>query len=251
MRKWILLSCLISIQSEAASISTYRIYLDNDHRQEKFIVKNGSVIPEKCETSFSYLAYDESSSVKKLTTEEQEKLSAPSLKRLRYSPKKFILQPKSFQYIALNYSRQINDTPKEYRTYLNIKCIQIDDQVKQGITLKPAIMHAVPLVIRTGKSTDLDANLTFSQVKQQNDSIAFRLDHQGNRSVYGDLNLVDEEGKKLTVLQRNIVIYPEMRYKDFDFSLLGFDNKNLKIEFLETGAYSHKKRFELSLKGEM
>jgi hypothetical protein len=251
MKKWIILSCLISIQSGAASLGTYRIYLDNEHRQQKFIVKNSSAIPEKCDISFSYMAYDDNGAVKELSSAEQTALSAPAIKRLRYSPRQFTIKPKSFQYIAFNYRRQINDKPAEYRTYANIQCMQVDDQVKKGITLKPAIMHSVPLVIRTGKSTNLDADLVFSQIKKQNNNIAFRLAHQGNRSVYGDLNLVNAKGDKLKLLQRNVVIYPEMKYKDFAFSLAGFNSKNMKIAFQETGAYSNNKQFTLPVTGEL
>jgi len=239
------------MHSYAASLGTYRIYLDSENRQQKFIVKNNSEIPEKCDISFSYMAYKESGEVKKLSKEEQSAQSAPALKRLRYSPKQFTIKPKSFQYIAFNYRRQINDTPAEHRTYANIQCAKLDERVKKGISLKPTIMHSVPLVIRTGKSKDLNANLVFSQVKQQKNNIAFRLEHQGSRSVYGDLNLVNAKGEMLKVLQRNVVIYPEMKFKDFAFSLAKFDKKNMKIAFQETGTYSNIKQFDLPLKGEL
>ena len=111
-------------------------------------------------------------------------------------------------------------------------------------------MHSVPLVIRTGKPQELDANPKFSHVKRQLDTVHFRLDHAGTRSVYGDINLVTENGDRLMLLQRNVVIYPEMKYKDFSFSLVNASetsSKKLKIVFQETGVYSAKKQFELSL----
>jgi len=250
MKKWIILSCLISIPSGAASLGTYRIYLDSEHQQNKFIVKNRNSTPEKCDISFSYITYDDKGA-KKLSSKEQAVLSEPAIKRLRYSPKNFTIKPKSFQYVAFNYRRQINDKPAEYRTYANIQCVKVDEQLKKGITLKPTIMHSVPLVIRTGKSTDLDAELIFSQIKRQADNIFFQLALQGNRSVYGDLILVSSKGDKLKLLQKNVVIYPEMKYKDFAFSLAGFTEKNMKITFQETGKYSRKKLFSLPLTGEL
>jgi hypothetical protein len=251
MKKWIIFGCLISIQSSAASLGTYRIYLDNENRQQKFIVKNSGNIPEQCDVSFSYMAYDGEGGVKKLSSVEQATLSEPAIKRLRYSPKQFTIKPKSFQYIAFNYRRQINDKAAEYRTYANIQCIEVDKKIKKGITLKPTIMHSVPLVIRTGKSSALTANLLFSEIKQQQSNLSFRLSHQGERSVYGDINLVNEKGEQLKLLQRNVVIYPEMQYKDFSFSLDGFNDKNMKISFQETGTYSGKEIFELTIKGKL
>ncbi|ABG39831.1 hypothetical protein Patl_1305 [Paraglaciecola sp. T6c] len=250
MKKWIVLSCFIGLEVHAASLGTYRIYLDSEHRQEKFIVKNSNAIPEKCDVSFSYMAYDDKAGVKKLTANEQAVLSQPAISHLRFSPKKFTIEPKSFQYIAFTYRRQINDEPAEHRTYANIQCVQLDERAKKGVNLKPTIMHSVPLVIRTGKPQDLNANLNFSHVEQQQDTIYFRLSHTGNRSVYGDIKLVSEEGKELKVLQRNVVIYPEMKYKDFSFSLASAGetlSKKLKIVFQETGVYSAKKQFELPI----
>lgn len=250
MKKWIVLSFFIGLQVNAASLGTYRIYLDNEHRQEKFIVKNSSVTPEKCDVSFSYMAYDDKGGVKKLTTDEQAALSQPAISHLRFSPKKFTIEPKSFQYIAFNYRRQINDEPAEYRTYANIQCLQLDERAKKGVNLKPTIMHSVPLVIRTGKPQDLNAKLMFSHVDQQQDTIYFRLEHTGNRSVYGDIKLLTHEGEELKLLQRNVVIYPEMKYKDFSFSLASASEtsiKKLKIVFQETGVYSAKKQFELPI----
>jgi hypothetical protein len=249
MKKWILLTCLISIQSSAASLGTYRIYLDSENSQQKFMVKNDSATPEKCDVSFSYMAYDGKGGVKKLSNTEQAALSEPAIKHLRYSPRQFTIKPKSSQYIAFSYRRQINDKSAEYRTYANIQCIEVDTRLQKGITLKPTIMHSVPLVIRTGKTSDFDVSIAFTRIKQIKNNINFRLTHQGNRSVYGDLNLVDAAGDKVKVLQRNVVIYPEMKYKDFDFSLAGFNNKNMNIVFKETGKYNAKKLFTLPLAG--
>ena len=47
------------MQSEAASIGTYRIYLDSEHRQQKFMVKNNNPFQEKCDISFDYVSYAE------------------------------------------------------------------------------------------------------------------------------------------------------------------------------------------------
>jgi hypothetical protein len=250
MKKWIILSCLFSLQSGAASISTYRIYLDSEHRQQKFMVKNRDSIQEKCEVSFDYMDYIEGGVSKKLSKEERVALSEPATKRLRYSPRKFTIEPKAVQYIAFSYQRQINDAPAEYRTYANIKCLKEAPEGVEGINLSPTIVHSVPLVIRTGKPSDLVAELAFTQIKQQANNIAFRLELQGSRSVYGDFNLVDAKGDKLSLLQKNVVLYPEMKYKDFAFSFAGFTNQNMKVEFQETGVESDKKRFSLPLDGE-
>jgi hypothetical protein len=238
------------MQSWAASISTYRIYLDSEHREQKFMVKNRDAAQEKCDISFDYVAYSEGAENKKLSEDEKAALSAPAIKRLRYSPRQFSIKPKSTQYVAFTYKRQINDEPAEYRTYVNIKCIAQSKPGVEGINLSPTIVHSVPLIIRTGRSTDLTADLVYSQIKQQQNGITFRLENQGDRSVYGDINLFDANGDVLEILQKNVVIYPEMKYKDFSFSFTSPIRKNMKVEFQETGTESDKKRYSLPLEGE-
>lgn len=238
------------MQSWAASISTYRIYLDSEHREQKFMVKNRDAAQEKCDISFDYVAYSEGAENKKLSDDEKAALSAPAIKRLRYSPRQFSIKPKSTQYVAFTYKRQINDEPAEYRTYVNIKCIAQSEPGVEGINLSPTIVHSVPLIIRTGRSTDLTGDLVYSQIKQQQNGITFRLENQGDRSVYGDINLFDANGDVLEILQKNVVIYPEMKYKDFSFSFTSPIRKNMKVEFQETGTESDKKRYSLPLEGE-
>jgi len=250
MKKWFILCCLFSLQSEAASISTYRIYLDSEHRQQKFMVRNRSAIEEKCDITFDYQAYLAGAEINVLSAEERMALSEPAEKRFRYSPRQFTLAPKSTQYIAFSYKRQINDEPAEYRTYVNIKCLPQGIQGLVGINLSPTIVHSVPLVIRTGKAKDLNANLIYSQIKQRENGISFRLEHQGSRSIFGDFNLVDANGEKVELLQKNVVLYPEMKYKDFSFNLSNATGENMKIVFQETGIESDKKRFSLPLEGE-
>lgn len=250
MKKWVILSVLFSLQSQAASISTYRIYLDSEHRQQKFMVKNRSAIQEECEVSFDYQAYLEGADIKKLTNEERSALSEPATNRLRYSPRKFTLEPQSTQYIAFSYKRQINDEPAEHRTYAIFTCLPQNKQALEGINLSPTIVHSIPLVIRTGKAADLDVSLTYSQIKRKPNNIGFRLEHQGTRSVYGDIHLMNGDGETIELLQKNVVLYPEMKYKDFQFRLPNSVNKNSQIVFQETGPTSNKKRFNLSLSGE-
>jgi hypothetical protein len=238
------------MQSYAASISTYRIYLDSENREQKFMVKNRDVTQEKCDISFDYVAYNAGAENQKLSDDEKAVLSAPAIKRLRYSPRQFSIQPKSTQYVAFSYKRHINDEPAEYRTYVNIKCIAQSEPGLVGINLSPTIVHSVPLIIRTGKSTDLKADLVYSQIKQQQNGVTFRLENQGDRSVYGDINLVDANGNMLEYLQKNLVIYPEMKYKDFSFSFTRPITKNMKVEFQETGTESDKKQYSFPLEGE-
>ncbi len=246
----ILWIALTVVKADAASLGTYRIYLDNKNPQDKFIVKNRSTFPEQCEVSFSYRLYKENGQVVKLTEAEQAERSKTTLNRIRYSPRKFIIQPKSFQYVTFNYRRQINDKTAEHRSYANFTCSTIEDeQQKVGISFTPNIIHSVPLVIRTATLNKFDVNLSFVNIKQQGSSVSFKALHAGNRSFYGDIYLVTANGTELKTFQRNVVIYPDMIYKEFAFDLGEFHDTNTKIVFQENNQYGGTKSFELPMKG--
>jgi len=246
----ILWIALIAVKVDAASLGTYRIYLDNKNPQDKFIVKNRSTFPEQCELSFSYRLYKENGKVVKLTKAEQAERSKASLDRIRYSPRKFIIQPKSFQYVTFSYRRQINDKAAEHRSYANFICSPIEEkQQLEGVSFTPNLIHSVPLVIRTAALNKFDVDLSFTDIKRQGNSVSFKARHAGNRSFYGDIYLVTADGTELKTFERNVVIYSDMIHKEFAFDLREYKNKNMKIVFQENSQYGGTKSFELPVKG--
>jgi len=241
---------LMTLKLNAASFGTYRIYLDNKTPQDKFVVKNRTVFPEQCEVSFSYRQYTDNGQVVKLTEAEQASFSKSTLDRIRFSPRKFTIQPKSSQYVSFKYRRQINDNPAEYRTYVNFTCTAIKEKQRQaGVSFAPALVHAVPLVLRTAPEKSMMLNLSFLKTKKQGKTVSFRVKHAGDRSFVGDIHLMTENGTTLKTLQRNLALYPDMNYKDFSFSLGTHHNKNIKIVFQENSLYGGNELFELPLRG--
>jgi hypothetical protein len=241
---------LIIVKVNAASLGTYRIYLDNNKRQDKFVVKNQTIFPEQCEVSINYRQYRENGQVVKLANTEKAERSKAILDRVRYSPRKFIIQPKSQQYVNFKYRRQINDKVAEHRTYVNFTCAKIKDKQQHiGINLTPSIVLSVPLVIRTAPLSKMALSLSFLKIKQQGKSISFRLQHAGNRSFIGDIHLMTENGTKLLTLQRNFALYSDMVYKDFTFDLGEHHDKKVKIVFQENSQYGGSELFELPLQG--
>jgi hypothetical protein len=234
--------------AEAASLGTYRIYLDNDNNPVKFNVKSNSIFPEQCELSFTYRGYNPDGSVQNLTDEQIEQKLQPVMSRLRYSPKGFTLKPNSFQFVAFSFRRQINDEAKEHRAYVNILCNEVRTPDAKGvINLKPVIMHSVPLVLRTGNVGDLDVDIEFNDIKINPSSISVRVNHSGNRSIFGDILLTDGDGEVKKLLQRNAVIYPEMDFKDFVLRTDGVNVEGAWIEFRETSKFEGAKSFKVKL----
>lgn len=245
----ILFCCVYLVPVQAVSLTTYRIFLDSQNPQAKFKVKGSGNFPEKCEIYFTYRAYEEGGNIKKITAEQEQDYLKPALERFRYSPKKFTIQPKAVQYVTFRYRRLPNDKPEEYRTYANIACSEQDPiQPKGTINLKPALVHAVPMVIRAGNSKQLDLELKFANVVKHSDSVSFDTVVSGNRSIFGDIWLVDAEETKLKVLQRNAVVYQDMGRRHFSYRLGSDIKPGYKVIFEETGVKGNNaKKYSLEL----
>jgi|GEM_PF-2910104 len=253
MKKRLIISLLLSFLAttvQAASFGTYRIYLDTKITKDKFIVKNRSVFPEQCELSISYRKYKENGQLIKLTKAEQEELTKSTIARMRFSPRKFTIAPKSNQYVNFRFRRQINDIVAEHRSYVYFVCTKLKKvQTQVGLTLTPSIHHQIPLVIRTAPLSKMSLNLTFSKIKRVNSAITFRVQHSGNRSFMGDIYVMALDGTKLLTLQRNVAIYPDMVYKDFTFDLEEFHDKEIKLVLEENDQYGGNRHFELTVQG--
>ncbi|MDU0112954.1 hypothetical protein RT723_08085 [Psychrosphaera aquimarina] len=231
----------------AASLGAFRIYLDEDNRNKKFPIRNKSVVPEICEIKFNNRLYDGIGGVKKLTVEEQAELSKAALARVKYSPKSFVIEPNSTRYISFSYRRIPNDSSNEVRTYAVFSCrkqTSVEDGQGRFATL---LDLAVPLVMRTGDTKKYTVDLDLEIVKRDQDEFSINLLHSGNRSVYGDVYLVDNNGKRLEKLKKNTVLYSDMKKLAISIQTKYISEQGIGIEFVETGSYKYKKTFKLSI----
>jgi len=228
---------LFSCLSHSASLGTYRIYLDEQNRQQKFPLINKSNIPEKCTISFKNRRYDESGEPLQLTPEQEAAYSKEALDRIRYSPRTFTIAPRTTQNIMFSYRRKLNDTAGEMRTYAAFRC-EKEQVIETENTLTPALELVVPLVVRTGKVKDLSAELQLVKVDKKDKFSTFRLAHAGNRSLYGDMSLVSDNGEEVHEIRKNAVVYPDMKHIDVNIPNQYLNAKNVQFQFKEKGRFS-------------
>lgn len=242
--------CLLftSLSVNSASLGTYRVYLDGDRTKQKFPVINRSVEPEKCNIEFRSRKFDGQGNLIKMSKQEQEDDIAPVLKRFRYSPKEFTIQGNSTQHVMFSYRRAVNSTPGEMRVYAAFICKKEQDEadVAQG-GFTPQLELVVPIVIRTGKSKQLTANLSHEKFDSTTGEPFIRLLHSGNRSLYGDVNLLDSQGKILSQIRKSAVIYPDMKALELPLPSLVKTTSNLYVEFKEKGKFEDNKTIRLAL----
>lgn len=247
----VLLSSAFS--SQAVSLTSYRLYLDDNNRTESFIVFAKGNYPENCSLKLKHFNFDNEGKMTLHKGDEEPDNSASPW--IRFSPKQFIVKPKSPQTIRFTMRRKPNTEAKEYRSYLSVSCQDIVEEtakeVVQGrptVSVKPNLVQNVPIVVRTGA---LKATAQFDDIVINDNSLSANLKRQGDRSIYGRVSLVNKKTNEELRYYSTIALYPETTTYHFDFSLKG-DNipatEDMILRFVEDENYGGSLSFEQSLK---
>lgn len=230
------------LSSQAVSLTSYRLYLDDNNRTESFIIFAKGNVPESCTLGLKHFNFDE---VGNMALHKDKKLPENSSKPwIRFSPKKFTVQPRTPQTIRFTMRRKPNTEANEYRSYLSVACKEIKEQVKKEgeagrptVTVQPNLVQNVPVIVRTGP---LKVQASFENINIEEDLLTANLIRSGERSLYGRLSVVnnksDEEYRFLT----SVSIYPETTSYNVKFSLKGDDMpplEDLALKFVEDENY--------------
>jgi hypothetical protein len=92
----------------------------------------------------------------------------------------------------------------------------------------------VPIVVRTGK---LEAEISFSNMSVKDGGILFNVNRKGNRSVYGDIQLVNKSNGEIIGFTRNNSLYTETTTSAQKLALKGFSINELALRFTEDKKY--------------
>jgi hypothetical protein len=226
--------------AQAMSLSTYRIYLDSDNSTASFLMFNKAALPQTCALNLVHKNYDELGTPTIVDANIIPEHSAGSW--IRYSPKNFTAAPRSPQTVRFTLRRQPNALASEYRSYLEVFCDTTELQPEMSestsdqpvIGIKPRLVQNVPIIVRIGK---LEAQVSFSNIQQDNADLIFNLQRQGNRSVYGSLQLVDKKTDEIISYVNNISVYTETKQRAFKLNLHNKPVSELALKFVEDEKY--------------
>jgi P pilus assembly chaperone PapD len=227
------LACL-PLSAQAISISAFRIYLDADKPTTSFTVHNPDVEHQGCELKLTHYNFDENSELVNVPEGEIPANSASPW--IRFSPQKFTLTPANSQTIRFTLRKKANAEPAEYRSYLVVDCdavSEIDNETRL-ISIKPKLMHNVPVIVRNG---NLDATISVTNQKIEDDSLYFSVERSGSRSVYADVALVNKRTDEVIASQTGFSIYPESQRYFFKLGIKGFQPEDLFIRVTENIHY--------------
>jgi len=167
--------------------------------------------------------------VKRMTTEgglteidEQDASAAErvALDLISFSPRRVTLPPNQPQVIRIGVRAPEGLAPGEYRVHMLFRAIPDTVAATEranssaggvSIALTPIYGITIPIIVRVG---DLSATASIAKawIDEQDGQphFAFDLTRQGNRSVYGDIEVTRPGVKEPLFLARGIAIYPEV-----------------------------------------
>jgi P pilus assembly chaperone PapD len=233
-------SVIIPFASQAVHLSTFRIYLDEDNRNNSFILFNRDTQTEECKLFLGHNNFDDNGA---MTEHQGSKPPENSAKDwVRFSPRKFTLTSAHSQTVRFTMRRKANVEPAEYRSYLNVDCgvVQPEEQGK-AVNITPRLVHSVPVIVRVGK---LNAEISFSDFELTGHDLSFKLLRSGTRSIYGSITLFNKETDKSVSSQSGLSIYPESSNTEFLLRTKGIPVENLVIKFSENTKYGGDKVIE-------
>ncbi|WP_416308185.1 hypothetical protein [Neptunicella sp. SCSIO 80796] len=232
---------MLPLSASAISLSTYRIYVDYDSRTASFMMFNKSAVTEECQLDLVHNDFD---AVGNMTPHQGDQLPANSAEPwIRYSPRNFVVEARAPQTVRFTIRRQANSEPAEYRSYLRIFCDEKDKPQSTStssssktvkLSVKPRLVQNVPVIVRTGK---LEATVSFGDISVNNEKLSFTINRQGNRSVYGTLELVNKQTGEVINYKKNVSVYTETNKSAYDFSLRGRSLQELALRFTEDQDY--------------
>lgn len=242
--------CVLSaacFHSQAVSLSTYRIYLDQDDRTESFIMYNRTVFSEECSLSLVHNNFDVNGNMTKVADDIVPKNSAKPW--IRFSPKNFTVEAKAPQTVRFTLRRRANTEANEYRSYLRVDCTPISPVVKSSshdsehakMTLRPKLIQQIPIIARTGK---MSALLSFDNIEVKNNTVAFDMIRTGKRSVYGKVELLNHNTGEVIRYNTNISIYPEVGRESKTFPLKNNAPEDLTLRFTEDKTHKNSLVYE-------
>lgn len=139
-----------------------------------------------------------------------------------YAPRKITLPPNQPQAIRIGVRPPEGLADGEYRAHMLFRAIPkvaevtASETVAEGVSIQltPVYGVTIPIIVRKGK---LNATAAVSNPRlvrdEEGPKLAFDLDRNGNRSVYGEIRVSRPGGGEPLMMARGIAIYPEITHR--------------------------------------
>jgi len=223
---------LISFSSHAnISLSKFRMYFDNNNRNEALQLRNKGDLPIRYSVELGLVAMTEEGTIYPV---DIDPFSAIGL--LRYSPKRGTIQPGDRQALRFSLRKPAGLKDGEYRAVLKITSSEINNS-SSAVSLQSKLAYNLPIIVRHGRLS-ADTSLLDPKLVNIGDVAHVELWQtlDGNRSLFGDFIVEDSDGNEVGIL-KNSAVYQPLNRKKVTIPLKSEVTGNVTITFKEVAKY--------------
>jgi len=223
---------LATFKVNAVSISTTRLYLSPKSDTASIYVLNMESESQTCSLSVKGTIIDTNGLMQFLPKGQVAVNSAE--KMIRFAPRRFEITPKLHQNIKLLYRRRPGLESGEYKGLLAIKCKKSVSNSEKQVTIEPVIVHNVPVIVRTG---EIKISASFDSIKLLDKQVEVSIKIVGNRSITGDLEVIDKSSGEILASKKQMSIYSESPIKTIALPIDKEVSYPLVVRFKESPAF--------------
>ena len=189
-----------SVAAPEIHFTEYKILLTDKKASSEYRILNQGDSAASCIINFTdyMIARDGQLSLPQFG--EVPKNSAVSI--LRASPSRVIVPVNGSQKVKVTARGLRNSTDGEWHSYLNIRCQDQETKLQNGVNLVPNFVFNIPITVRKGELSAVasieDAKLI---VEDSRAKVSLNLVRTGNRSLYGDFEVLDSAGTEIGKLK--------------------------------------------------
>lgn len=224
---FILLNSVV-INAYSISISTRRLYLDPNNNSTYIRVHNMEASFQKCDIQLNDVEINTQGQIALVSNSEPTPNSAKNFVRL--APRRFSLAIGEHQMVKLLYRRKPGINTGEFHGVVAIKCVEELDQANLPVTITPALVHNVPVIVRTGK---LPIQAEFTAIERDANKLQIELKIEGERSITGNLSVINADSDEVIAERKHLSIYSQQPVKNIEFVLDESQNSPLIVKFSE------------------
>lgn len=228
-----LLLNLVVIDAFSVTISARRLYLDPQNNTTDIRILNMESSTQSCEVDIGDIEINSQGRIILAPNGNSPMNSAKPL--LRLAPKKFTISPGEYQIVKLLYRRKPGIENGEFRGVLAIKCKAKSEPYEaeinnETVDIQPALVHNVPVIVRTGR---LPFKAEFTLARISDGRLEIELSISGQRSITGDIALLDANTGEVLFEDKDISIYEQQPLKTLSINIQDILQTPLLVKFTE------------------
>lgn len=236
-------SCLvisISYGQGSLLLTPKRVVFNGGKTSENINLANSGKDTAYYVISLIHLRMTENGGFEEISESEMNGFSAES--HIRFFPRQVTLAPNEAQVIRVQYSRNAQMNPGEYRSHLYVRALskptplgtkKAEESSSIEVKLTPVFGISIPVIIHVGENRTTAQISGLSLVKATNESgpkLNLTLNRSGNMSIYGDITVkhVSTNGQATQVAAaKGLAVYTPNALRTVQMEL----DKNSKVDY--------------------